>query len=212
MTLYWEDLRARFERALVAAGAQRAGPAVFDELLRRYCEPHRHYHTIEHIDACLVWLDWYRGVAERPELVELALWFHDAVYDNAANDNEARSAALARERLAALGVHASAIASVTECVEATQRHSATRGDCALLVDLDLTILGAAPSVYARFETQIRAEYAHVPERAFAPGRTHVLRGFLARPRIFQTTGLQEQLEWPARGNLKLRIEQLAGEG
>ena len=211
MTLSLEQLGARFDLALAAAGAQRVDRALFDELLSRYREPHRHYHTIEHVDACLVWLDWYRGVAERPELVELALWFHDAVYDPTAGDNEARSAALARVRLAALGVGVSSIAVVAEYVEATQRHTATRNDCALLVDLDLTILGAAPIAYARFEAQIRAEYAHVPERAFALGRTHVLRGFLAKPQIFQIMGLHEQLERLARHNLEQRIEQLAGE-
>src|SRR5688500_725542 len=92
MTLAGPDLRSRFGRAAVAAGATRPSEAVVDELLIRYAEPHRHYHTLEHVVACLKWLDRFREVAEHPEEVELALWYHDAIYVPGAGDNESRSA------------------------------------------------------------------------------------------------------------------------
>lgn len=211
MTVDLAQLRTRFGSACIAAGG-RFSEAVFEALIERYREPLRYYHTLEHVDACLVWLDWYRGVARRPDLVELALWFHDAVYDPKASDNEAQSAALARAQLGALGVGSSSIDVVARFVDATRRHDTAKGDCALLIDLDLTILGASPHCYARFESQIRAEYAHVPERAFALGRAHVLRGFPSRAQVFQTPSLREQLEQRARDNLERRIEQLLGEG
>src|SRR3954469_13468337 len=116
------DLRLRFARASCAAGAastETAIDALFDALVARYGEPQRHYHTLAHIDACLGWLDWYRGSAKRPECVELALWFHDAVYDPRASDNERQSAELASEALHHLRVPSPTIAVIQAQIEAT---------------------------------------------------------------------------------------------
>lgn len=203
------ELRARFTRALRAAGAARVGAALFDELVARYAEPGRHYHTLSHVEACLAGLDRHRRRAERPAEVELALWLHDAVYDVRRGDNEERSAALARARLGALGVPAPARDRVARTVEATKDHAALAGDSALVIDLDLTILAAPPEGFDRFERQVRAEYAHVPETLFRAGRLRVLEGFLARPAIFAVPELRGALEACARANLERRVRALA---
>jgi predicted metal-dependent HD superfamily phosphohydrolase len=203
-----DRLRARFLRALNEAGGQRSGSALFDELLARYGEAHRRYHTLAHVDACLGWLDWYRGSAQHPELVELALWFHDAIYDPRASDNERRSAALARARLGELGVPSLAMRDIEGFVLATQSHRSEAPDAKLVLDLDLTILGAPSPTFGRFERQIREEYAHVPDVAFLAGRRAVLRDFLARPEIYRTPPLREELEVRARGNLERRLVEL----
>jgi predicted metal-dependent HD superfamily phosphohydrolase len=163
MSLDMHALRERFERTAVAAGASRASVVVFERLVARYSEAHRRYHTLAHIDACLGWLDWFRGSAERPELVELALWFHDAVYDPRASDNESQSAQLARDQLADLGVGRSALEVVALHIAATREHLSTDVDSCLVVDVDLAILGAKDADFARFETQIRDEYGHVSD-------------------------------------------------
>ncbi|HVU02917.1 MAG TPA: hypothetical protein VHE30_14255 [Polyangiaceae bacterium] len=205
-------LATRFERAAAAAGATGPCDAVFRELTARYGEPHRHYHTLAHIDACLAWLDWFSGSAERSEEVELALWFHDAVYDLLSSVNEARSAALARERLAALGVRSDAIGRVAAHIEATATHFAAPGDSALLVDLDLTILAARANDFDSFERKIRSEYAHVSEATYRAARRRVLEGFLSRVEIYKVAPLRAELESAARANLERRIGELLAPG
>jgi predicted metal-dependent HD superfamily phosphohydrolase len=209
MNVNLNDLRQRFLGALAMAGALRSGSALFGELLARYGEDHRRYHTLAHVDACFGFFDWYRGLAQHPERVELALWFHDAVYDPRASDNEQQSALLARERLGELGLQPEAIEDIASHVLATARHRGGAPDTDLTVDLDLGILGARVPAFARFEREIREEYAHVPEHAFAIGRRAVLTGFLARPRIYRVAAVREELEARARLNLERRILELA---
>lgn len=203
-----EEPGERFCRALRTAGATGDGGGVRDELVARYREPHRRYHTLEHVEACLAWLDRLAASAERPAEVELALWFHDAVYDPSRSDNERRSAALARERLRGLGVAPDVIDRVASYVEATERHDGHAGDAALVIDIDLSILGAPPDVFARFEQQIREEYAHVPEPLFRAGRRAVLERFLSRPEIYRVPATRDALEAQARANLAHRIAEL----
>jgi predicted metal-dependent HD superfamily phosphohydrolase len=206
------DLRDRFLHVLSEAGAQRPGHALFDELVARYGQAHRHYHTIAHVDACLGYLDWYRGSAQHSERIELALWFHDAVYDPAANDNERQSAFLARARLGELCLPEPTIVDIESHIRATQQHQPDqRGlpDTDLMLDLDLSILGAPTPTFARFEQAIREEYAHVPELTFAIGRRALLIGFLARPEIYRTPALAEELEARARVNLERRVLELS---
>lgn len=203
------ELRQRMDRALDAVGADEGDRGeVFAELVTLHGEGHRHYHTLEHVEACLSWLDWYAGLAERPAEIALALFFHDAVYDPRADDNEARSAALARERLSALGAPADSIERIAEAIEATAHHDATHGDASLMVDLDLTILGASPPVFDDFEARIRKEYAHVPDELFLPGRRAVLERLGTRAPIYRTAPLAAQLEDQARANLERRIAAL----
>lgn len=207
-----ERLRSRFEAALATAGASsptEATERVFAELLERHAEAHRRYHTMEHVGACLGWLDWYAAHAQRPAEVSLALFFHDAIYDPEASDNEARSAALAREKLAELGVEAESIERIAAHILATKAHGAAEGDTQLVVDLDLTILGARRPVYDDFERRIREEYAHVPEALFRDGRRAVLEAFLSRAPIYRTPPLAEELEKRARANLERRVRELA---
>ena len=200
--------RQRFERALRAAGAVRSPPGLFQELLVRHAEAHRHYHTLEHVQACLRGLDRFRELAERPDEVELALWFHDAVYDPAARCLGRRSAELARHSLADLGIPADAVERIAAYVEATQRHEASSNDGALVIDLDLGILGVRPAAFDCFELQIRSEYPHVPDALYVRGRLEVLERFLSRPQIYQHSPIRSALEAPARSNLRRRIQEL----
>jgi predicted metal-dependent HD superfamily phosphohydrolase len=208
MDVNTSDLRARFLQALSEAGAQRPGNELFAELLARYGQAHRHYHTVLHIDACLGFFDWYRGLAQHPERVELALWFHDAVYDPRLPDNERQSALLARTRLGDLGLPSVAIDAVETHVLATERHACGLADTNLMIDLDLSILAAPARRFERFEQEVREEYAHVPTSAFLKARRSVLSGFLARPEIYRVRALHDELETRARRNLERRILEL----
>jgi predicted metal-dependent HD superfamily phosphohydrolase len=189
-----------------ASWAQLALPAppepILADLLARYAEPQRHYHTLQHLEECFTALDLLRGQARHPGQIELALWYHDAVYDPRRGDNEALSADLATKTLRLAGADERLVERIRCMIMATQGHEAgDDGDCAILLDVDLAILGAAPDRFAEYERQIRAEYAHVPDEAYRTGRGRVLAAFLARPTIYGTAPFRERYEDRARRNL-----------
>lgn len=181
-------------------------PGLCEQLLRAWDEPQRHYHTLQHLTECLALFDTLRAHAEQPADIELALWFHDAIYDVQGHDNEARSAQWAMEALAAGGVDAARCQRVHDLIMATC-HTALPAspDQALLVDIDLTILGAAAARFAEYTRQISAEYAWVPPEMYAVKRRAVLQGFLAREHIYSTPAVAQRLEQHARANLAKAI-------
>lgn len=180
-----------------------------EQLLRAWDEPQRHYHTQQHLTECLTLFDTLRMHAEQPADIELALWFHDAVYDVQAHDNEARSAHWASEALAAGGVDAARCQRVHDLIMATC-HTALPAspDQALLVDIDLAILGAPAARFAGYTRQIGAEYAWVPPQVYAVKRRAVLQGFLDREQIYTTPAVAQRLEQQARDNLAKAISLL----
>ncbi len=180
-----------------------------EQLLRAWDEPQRHYHTRQHLSECMTLFDTLRAHAEQPADIELALWFHDAIYDVQAHDNEARSAHWATEALTAGGVDAARCQRVHDLIMATC-HTALPAsqDQALLVDIDLAILGAPAARFAEYTRQIGAEYAWVPPQVYAVKRRAVLQGFLDRERIYTTPAVAQRLEQQARDNLAKAISSL----
>jgi predicted metal-dependent HD superfamily phosphohydrolase len=185
---------------------------LYEEIRRRYEEPHRAYHTLEHLAECFSHFDAARHLAERPAEVELALWFHDAVYDPRAADSEERSAAWAERALAGAGAAPEQAARVASLVLATKHAGgdAASPDHAVLLDTDLAILGAPPPRFLAYEAQIRREYAFVPEEAFRRARAALLARLLARPRLYTTGPFFTRFESQARANLKASLARLAG--
>ena len=192
-----------------AVGARGDPLPWYEHLSAAYAEPHRHYHNQQHICECLVELDRARHLAREPEAIELALWFHDAVYDPRAGDNEERSAALAKRCLAGAELPDAFADKVGQLVMATKSHEAAAGcDTAMMVDVDLSILGQPEERFLEYEAQIRQEYAWVPRISFAPKRAKILETFLARERIYMTDWFHEKYEQQARRNLEKSIRAL----
>lgn len=152
---------------------------VFELLIARYSEPHRAYHTLQHIGECFEQLDSVRGLYSAGA-VGLALWFHDAIYDPRASDNERRSAQWAREVLKDVGL-ANATIDAVECMILATRHEAVPvdHDAQIVVDIDLSILGADEGRYREYEYQIGKEYSWVEDSVFRRGRIDVLQHFLS---------------------------------
>jgi predicted metal-dependent HD superfamily phosphohydrolase len=193
--------RSSWSDAWRALGAS-TDDAVLAELLARYGEAHRAYHTLQHLGECLAQLARERGAAERPAEVALALWFHDAIYDVQRHDNEARSADWARQAALRAGLAQDVAERLHALVMATRHDAQPVGaDARLLVDIDLAILGATPARFAEYERQIRIEYAHVPPGIFEPRRRQILSGFLARDPLYLTAPMRTRLEAAARSNL-----------
>ncbi|HEX5737688.1 MAG TPA: N-methyl-D-aspartate receptor NMDAR2C subunit [Hydrogenophaga sp.] len=206
MNAYLSGLFHNCWQALEAVGDE---AEVFQRLVTAYQEPQRHYHTLEHLSECMALFDDHRRLAAQPAEVEMALWFHDAVYDVKANDNEARSAEWAATALTNAGVNHQQVHRVVQHILAT-RHADTPepGDQSLLVDVDMAILGAPRARFDAYEIQVRAEYAWVPETVFRQKRSEMLSAFLARPWLYNTPALRSMVETPARANLTRSLKAL----
>ena len=184
------------------------------ELSALYRADDRHYHNLAHIEAMLALAADYRALLSDPEAVEAAIWFHDAIYDSKAKDNEARSASLARNKLAGRTdagrldrIGAMILATATHQLPRFDDDAATR-DASLFLDMDLSILGAEPDAFDAYEHAVRREYDWVEEPMWRAGRGAVLKDFLARTRIFHTEEFRQRFEPQARLNMARSLEAL----
>lgn len=216
--------RESLTRALLSRwpGPEQAGA----DLVRRYEEPHRRYHTTAHLAEVLDQVDALAAEADDAEAVRLAAWFHDAIYDPSADDNEERSAALAERVLTEIGRSPGTVAEVARLVRLTATHDPAHGPAdadrnradrngtarnradrngAVLCDADLAILAAEPARYAAYAAAVREEYAAVPDEAFRRGRAAVLRRLLDLPALFHTAAGRERWEETARHNLRAEL-------
>lgn len=206
-------LRARWQGLVTPLSPDRsAADVAWDALVRHYSEPQREYHNLSHVMALLRHADAERANLHRPDIVEFAIWFHDAIYDTRAHDNEQRSAAWARHAMLGMGVDPHIIDAVAQCILATRRHEVSSPevvDLPLFLDLDLAILGAHEETYHQYSNAIRAEYGWVPGPAYREGRTQVLKHFIERPALFFTPALAARYEMRARRNIEWELQELS---
>ncbi|MEU6096622.1 hypothetical protein [Streptomyces sp. NPDC047079] len=212
-----DDLRTRWTRALEGVRGPGGGPdpaPYAENLLARWQEPQRRYHTLAHLTAVLGHIDALAEYADDPDVVRLAAWFHDAVYLPDRSENEERSARLAERALTEAGVAGDRTAEVARLVRLTVTHDPADDDRdgQVLCDADLAILGAPPSAYAAYTAAVREEYGFVPGDAFREGRAVVLRQLLALPRLFRTPYGQDRWEATARYNIASELEILSTRG
>lgn len=181
----------------------------YAELIRAYTEKHRHYHSDAHLNACLQHFDAVQSLAEYPAEVELALWFHDAIYKPMSSTNELDSANWCSKFLAENNIADEIIQRVHKLIMATCHSAELVGnDERLVVDIDLAILGSPEDIYQTFETNVRNEYQWVPAFIFKSKRKEILQVFLAREKIYHHAYFYDLLENRARENLAFAISQL----
>jgi predicted metal-dependent HD superfamily phosphohydrolase len=190
---------------------------LFDSLIGRHREAHRHYHGVRHVTWVVRHVEELAAAEPVSDIaaVVVAAFFHDAVYDPQAADNEAASARLADLELSVLGWDEARRRRVVEMVEATATHdvsstSAIDGDVAVLLDADLAVLGSDPASYQAYVAGVRSEYVHVSADDWRTGRTQVLRSFLDRPALFATPTGRARWETRARANLAAEVASLSG--
>jgi predicted metal-dependent HD superfamily phosphohydrolase len=190
-----------------------------EDLLGRYSEPHRVYHDQRHLTEVLDAVDELAGDAEDPDTIRLAAWFHDAVYDPRATDNEERSAHLAASQLASLGWEPGRCAFVAGLVSATAGHLDGGGgggeavplEQQVLLDADLAVLGAEPAAYAAYVNGVRSEYGHLTPHEWADGRSQILRRLLGRAALYATAPARSWWDARARANLTAELAGLRDE-
>lgn len=180
--------------------------AVYTKLIELYSEPHRAYHNLSHINMLL---DEHREIECQHLELELAIWFHDAIYNPRAKDNEDRSATLAFNSIIDFGLSIGMANQVEKLIMATKHVELPKDDAArLLVDLDLMSLGGSEAEFDVNSAAIRKEYEHVPLADYCKERCRILQSFLDRPTIYSTRLFQEKYEESARANLRREIARL----
>lgn len=200
------ELRDRWTRLTGLLGVdEHDATRALRDLWRRHDEPQRAYHRLSHVRHVLEVVDALRAEEpiDDPVAVQLAAWFHDAVYEPGADDNEARSAALATEVLAGWGIAHDRSAHVAALVRATAHHPVVGvdADTAVLVDADLAILAADPDTYDVYRRAVRVEHGHLDDASWRAGRSAFLRDMLARPALYATASMRARAEPVARRNL-----------
>jgi predicted metal-dependent HD superfamily phosphohydrolase len=178
-----------------------------EDLLARWSESHRKHHTVSHLHEMLDAIGELAdaGIKFDREAVELAAWFHDAIYEIGRDDNEERSAELARELLASSPNRD----EVARLVLLTKTHKVADDDIngAVLSDADLSVLGSAPHRYRTYAAAVREEYADVPDEVFKPARVQVLTSLSEGP-LFHTGPGRSRWEESARRNITDEIREL----
>lgn len=186
-------------------------PLTYYELLRkRYTEPHRYYHNLHHIDHDLTEYMSVRQRLNRPHEVEMAIWFHDAIYEIGSFENEAKSATLALTVINEIALPRAFGLFVRDLILVTEhRFKPQNDDASFMADIDLSFFGQPTAAYDQDEMKIRKEHAIIPEAAYKIGRAAILRSFLNRSSIYYTTVFREKYETQARSNLQRTLTRLA---
>ena len=181
---------------------------VYDGLVEMYGEAGRFYHNLDHVASCLVEFDGVSGLAVHSFEVQLALWFHDVVYDARGGDNVERSVDYAVDALGGL-IDEVSLSRVCELIYATRHDGCVSWwDMGLVVDIDLSILGKPWGVFEKYEKAIRLEYGWVPLEDYCKGRAGILGGFLERDYIYYSGYFRWMYEEQARRNLEYSIDSL----
>lgn len=200
----WRKDAARFSAS--------EAPQIFDNLIARHSEPQRHYHGLSHLTALLDLLAKHAPHVQPGSPNRLAVWWHDAVYNPTAKDNEQQSAVLARDHLARLGSPPDLVEDVAAIIIATKNHwvGPSLGAYDLFLDADIAILGAPPAIYDSYTAAVRKEYAWAPDDAFRAGRSAFLINALTWPRLFRTDTFETAYANQARANMRRELTSLTG--
>ncbi|MDR1968482.1 MAG: N-methyl-D-aspartate receptor NMDAR2C subunit [Burkholderiaceae bacterium] len=198
-------LEHSWNRAWASLGL-RPSDGLFDNLIQAYSEPHRHYHTGQHLEECIAHLEAAHELAHQLGEVEIALWFHDSIYEPQAKNNELRSAEWAVASLRQANASTTVQERVRDLVMATCHEAVpNEPDHQLLVDIDLAILGSLPTRFAEYDQQVKSEYSWVPNLLYSMKRKEILKGFLARQNIYSTSYFRQRYESQARENLRMAV-------
>jgi len=198
----------------VGLGANNSAPIVYNELVDAYKSPVRAYHNIGHVADCLDKLRECEDYVEFPDVVELAIWFHDAIYEptNTSGLNEECSAEFACTSLDEMGIP-SPIRNYVEALILLTKHTETpvTDDGKIMVDIDLSILAAPKDVFDRYEEAIWKEYEpYYSVEKFRSGRLAFIDKMLGKHRIFSSDLFRDKYEERARANLLRSWNGLSG--
>ena len=203
--------RERFERLWerrIGDGAD----AVFGELDALYREPHRRYHTRAHVEHCLYLFDLAADRMDEPDAIEMALWFHDAIYDVPPERNELRSAELFAARAGGRGPERFRSKVHRLIMVTTHREPPETLDESFMVDIDLSSFGLPWEEFLRDSIAVREEFMHVPDAEFYPRHRKFVESLVARPAFCFTEFFRDRHEAQARENIERLFARIEAQG
>lgn len=201
---YWQQLTAGYTTD------QHFTNTTFQDIIRHYSEPNRHYHNLSHISRLLDLTQQYQHLLADPDTLSFAVFFHDLIYDVHRTDNEALSAAAAIRFLHCIRYPEALMQKAATFINATKSHinDTANPDLDFFLDIDLSILGEHPHTYQLYTTQIRREYAVYPYETYNTGRKQVLQHLLSLPAIYKTAPFLQTHESQARINIQTELSTL----
>jgi len=210
-----EDVARMSRRWLKLMAALRideeAARRIFADMVEHYNGDGRYYHVLNHVGELLDMVSEVRDLTQDYRTIQLAIWFHDVIYDPRGKDNEVKSAEYARDALQKLGFPERTVNRVSDLILKTVSHVSEKedGDALILLDADLAPLGADEETFARQSRALRQEFGWVPEEEYRASRVRILSNFLNRERIYQTEWMYQARERKARNNLSQAIAELS---
>jgi len=203
---------ALWNRCQSAGGAGSDAEDVYAEVHAYYSEPGRHYHTPKHIEHCLRQFDLASSEMDDPQAVEMAIWFHDLVFDISAEDNELQSARRFVE-LAGESMQSDFKTKVYDLIMTTAppRMPKTQ-DEKFMLDIDLSSFGLPWEEFVRDSTAVRKESARLSDEAFFPGQRAFLESLISREHFYFTDFFRSRIEESARSNIRRHLESLREKG
>ncbi|MBT95408.1 MAG: hypothetical protein CL431_05515 [Acidimicrobiaceae bacterium] len=199
----WFDLCYRNQIAINDA------VAMGNQLVNAYEESHRHYHTIDHVYACLNLLDGLPLSGQSKDMLEYAIWFHDAIYEPQSRDSEEKSALLAHDWLDKHGViYAGEVKKIIELTADYNQWRPTQETEQFFHDLDLAVLGSVHDIYQEYAEDIRKEYWHLNDDDYTSGRVSFLENIMEKENIYQTEAFHSMFELSARENIHTELTEL----
>ncbi len=190
---------------------QKLDAGLFDILIyKKYSESHRAYHNLSHIEACLNLLDTL-DISDKDQ-IELAIWFHDIIYDTQSSDNELNSAnTMMSACLGTTSWSADYLNEVYNMILATKHSSniiITSDKMKYFLDIDLSILGEPSEIFKSYDELIRKEYEWVPEDIYNFKRAEILQSFLDKDFIYHTQFFRDRYETQARVNINNKLRKI----
>ncbi len=203
--------KSLWDRCANSSAADR-GAEIYGQLKARYMEPHRRYHTPVHIAHCLNQFDLAREHMDEPDAVEMAIWFHDVIYESKSTDNELKSAELFTE-LAGSNVSAEFNSRVRDLIMVTvHRQLPETGDEKFVVDIDLSSFGLPWDRFLKDSEGVREEFPHLSDREFYPGQKVFMESLISRKNFCFTKFFRDRHEDTARDNISKYFDKLKQRG
>lgn len=204
-----DAMHLRFIEICLSLNAKSSCSDSYGNLVSLYSGSQRYYHNWSHINGCMEEFDRARSYVQNPAALQLALFYHDAVYDTRAKDNEEKSAQFMQQEMQTCGIPLEALELPHNLIMATKHDIEPASiDEQIIISIDLAGLGKSPEDFDRYGANIRQEYGWVDPETYGRERAAVLQGFLDKKHIYPFFLFREMYEQQARENLQRSIERL----
>ncbi|MDH3636323.1 MAG: hypothetical protein OES20_16615 [Gammaproteobacteria bacterium] len=203
-----DRFRSLWQRCLVD-GATDDSATIHQQLVKGYGEPQRHYHTLDHIAHCLTQFDQCKSLARNPDALEIAVWFHDVIFEPGRHDNEAHSARLYQDLSAE--IHDDEMRQLIDRMIMATLHDGSSlddADASYMVDIDLSSFGLDWDAFLLDSQNLREENPHLSDTDYYRKLLKFHSGLLARPRFFLSDFFYQRFEQQARDNVSRYLEQV----